>query len=68
MVENLSIQVAERRPVRRELLRWRDLVGALYVSPGPDAQAHAEAFRTLLQLHPETWRQLPYVTGASTPR
>jgi hypothetical protein len=29
------------------------------------AIANAQAFRALLQLHPETWRQLPYVTGAA---
>lgn len=62
---DLSIQVAERRPVRRELLRWRDLVAALYIAPGPDVPGHAATFRALLQLHPDTWRQLPYVTGAA---
>jgi hypothetical protein len=62
---DLTIQVNARRGLRRELLRWRDLVAELYVSPGPDPAAHAAAFRALLQFHPETWRQLPYVTGAA---
>ena len=61
---DLTIQANARRALRRELLRWRDLAAELYVSPRPDPEAHAAAFRALLQLHPETWRQLPYVTGA----
>lgn len=63
---DLSIQTAERRSVRKELLRWRDLIAVLYVAPQADPQGHAAAFRVLLQMHPETWRQLPYVTGAAT--
>jgi hypothetical protein len=62
---DLTIQAATSRSLRRELLRWRDLVAAQYVSPAPDPGAHAAAFRMLLQLHPEAWRQLPYVTGAA---
>jgi hypothetical protein len=62
---DLTVQLNPRRAVRRELLLWRGLIGALYVEPVSDAQAHARAFRALLQLHPETWRQLPYVTGAA---
>jgi hypothetical protein len=38
----------------------------LYVAPAPDPGEHAAAFRALLQLHPETWRQLPFVTGAAS--
>jgi hypothetical protein len=59
---DLTIAVNDSRSLRRELLRWRDLVAEQYVTPAPDAQAHARAFRALLQLNPETWRQLPYVT------
>lgn len=62
---DLTIQVNQRRPLRRELLRWRDVVAALYVAPAADPRAHGRAFRVLLQFHPDTWRQLPYVTGAS---
>lgn len=62
---DLTVQVAESRSLRRELLRWRDLVAALYISPKPDVSTHGQVFRALLQLHPDAWRQLPYVTGAS---
>jgi hypothetical protein len=62
---DLTVQVNERRSVRRELLRWRDLVAEQYVAADADPVAHAAIFRVLLQLHPEAWRQLPYVTGAA---
>lgn len=61
---DLTIQVNARRSLRRELLRWRGLVAELYVASESDPRAHGAAFRALLQFHPETWRQLPYVTGA----
>lgn len=61
---DLTIQVNPRRALRRELLRWRDLIGTLYCT-GADERAHGAAFRCLLQLHPETWKQLPYVTGVA---
>jgi hypothetical protein len=63
---DLTLQVNKRPALWRELLRWRDLIAALYLEPRPDSRAHAAAFRALLQLHPETWRQLAYVTGART--
>ena len=63
---DLTIQVDDRRSLRRELLRWRDLIAEQYVLPEPDPRAHGVAFRALLQLHPETWRQLAHVTGAAS--
>jgi hypothetical protein len=62
---DLTVEVNDARSLRRELLRWRDLVAEQYAASARDPQAHARAFRALLQLHPETWRQLPYVTGAA---
>jgi hypothetical protein len=62
---NLTIQVTDSRSLRRELLRWRDLLAEQYVAPRADARAHAAIFRALLQLHPEAWKQLPYVTGVA---
>jgi hypothetical protein len=61
---DLTVEVNDSRSLRREL-RFRDLVAEQYVSAAPDPQAHARAFRALLQFHPETWRQLPHVTGAA---
>jgi hypothetical protein len=59
---DLTVEVNRARSLRRELLRWRDLVAEQYAAPARDPGAHARAFRALLQLDPETWRQLPYVT------
>ena len=62
---NLTIQVTDSRSLRRELLRFRELVAEQYIAPEPDPAAHAATFRALLQLHPEAWKQLPHVTGAA---
>jgi hypothetical protein len=61
---NLTIQVTQSRSLRRELLRWRELLAEQYVARVPDPVAHAAIFRALLQLHPDTWKQLPYLGGA----
>jgi len=58
---DLTVATRSRRGLRRELLRWRDLVAALYVAPHPEREAHAAAFRSLLQLHPAAAKQIPYV-------
>jgi hypothetical protein len=66
---DLTVATHERRGLRRELLRWRDLVAALYVAPVPEREAHAAAFRCLLQLHPRAAKQIPHVLSrASSPR
>jgi len=56
---DLTVQTRERRGLRRELLRWRDLVAALYVAPEPSRDDHAAAFRCLLLLHPVAAKQIP---------
>ena len=48
---DLTVQANSGRSLRRELLRWRDLIAELYLAPGPDADAHRAATRLLLQLH-----------------
>lgn len=58
---DLTVEVNVRRSLRRELLRWRDLVAALYLDPAPSSEAHRAAFRALLQLSPATARQIPFV-------
>ena len=63
---DLTIEVQSRRTLRRELLRWRDLVAALYVSPEPAAAAQRAALRCLLRFTRTASRQIPLVLGAST--
>jgi len=58
---DLTVEVQPRPTLRRELLRWRDLIAELYIRSEPDAAAHRAAFRTLLQFTPEAARQIPFV-------
>lgn len=58
---DLTVEVNARRSLRRELLRWRDLVAELYISSTADPSAHRSALRALLQLTPTTHAQLQYV-------
>lgn len=56
---DLTVAVQARRGLRRELLRWRDLVAALYVASQAEARDHAAAFRCLLQFTPAAAKQIP---------
>jgi len=58
---DLTIAVQTRPGLRRELLRWRDLVAQLYISPEPDPAAHRQAFRCLLQFTPAASEQIPFL-------
>ena len=55
---DLTVRVQHRRTLRRELLRWRDLVAELYVTENPDPVLHAAAFRVLLRFTPEASKQI----------
>jgi len=55
---DLTVGQQIRRALRRELLRWRDLVAALYLGESLDVAAHAAAFRALLLLTPEAAKQI----------
>jgi hypothetical protein len=55
---DLTVEVAASKGLRRELLRWRDLVAFLYVEPMPDPTAHDAAFRALLGLTPGSAKQI----------
>lgn len=56
-----TIRVQKRAPLRRELLRWRDLIAWLYVIGTPDEKAHMAAFKVLLTSTAEAAKQRPYV-------
>lgn len=60
---DLTVEVQNRSSLRRELLRWRDLIAALYVSPASDPIEHRAAFRSLLLFTPEAARQIPLLLG-----
>jgi hypothetical protein len=59
---DLTVEVNRRRSLRRELLRWRDLVADLYLGPAGDPGAHGAALRCLLQFSPATYSQLTHIT------
>jgi hypothetical protein len=58
---DLTIEVNPRPTLRRELLRWRDVVAELYLAAETNAEQHTAAFRALLLLSPVTARQIPLV-------
>ncbi len=58
---DLTVAVNPRPALRRELLRWRDLIAELYISPDPDPTRHRAAFRSLLQFTPAAAQQIPYL-------
>ena len=58
---DLTVQSGIRRPLRRELLRWRDLIGALYIADEPSSEDHRAAFRYLLQLTPAASQQIQFL-------
>ena len=58
---DLTVEVNSRPALRRELLRWRDLIAELYIRPEADPDAHAAAFRVLLLFTPIAAQQIPYV-------
>ncbi len=60
---DLTVQVQRHPGLRRELLRWRDLIATLYIAAEPSPDAHLAAFRALLRLTPAASAQIPAVPG-----
>jgi hypothetical protein len=58
---DLTVETQKKRTLRRELLRWRDLVAALYVAGQADPHAHDGALRCLLRFTPAASRQILYI-------
>ena len=58
---DLTVATRSKPTLRRELLRWRDLVAALYIAEDADPDAHSAAFRCLLQFTPTASRQIPFM-------
>lgn len=63
---DLTVEVQKRRTLRRELLRWRDLIAQLYQDDFGNPRAHAAALRCLLQFTPATALQLAHVSLPET--
>jgi hypothetical protein len=58
---DLTVEVERSPTLWRELLRWRDLVAALYLEARPAAVAHAAALRCLLRFTAAASRQLAFL-------
>jgi len=58
---DLTVEVQPSYGLRRELLRWRDLIAEIYVSLELQPDQHFAAFRALLQLTPASAQQIPLV-------
>ena len=58
---DLTIETRKERGLRRELLRWREVIAALYQTTAPERALHRVAFRCLLQLNPTAARQIPFL-------
>ncbi len=58
---DLTVATQTKPTLRRELLRWRDLVAALYVAHDAEPESHNEALRCLLRFTPAASRQIPYL-------
>lgn len=58
---DLTVTAQGKATLRRELLRWRDLVAALYVAPEADRAAHREALVCLLRFRAAASRQIAYL-------
>ena len=58
---DLTTEAQPSRSLRRELLRWRELAGAVYLEP--DEERHRVLFRALLLLTPASARQAPLLLG-----
>lgn len=58
---DLTAQVQPGYSFRRELLRWRGVVGELYLAPELDLATHKTALRALLELDPIAEQQIEYL-------
>jgi hypothetical protein len=58
---DLTVAASGRRSVRRELLRWRDLVASMFAEEAPRPEAHRAALRVLLQQTPASARQITHL-------
>ena len=58
---DLSVEVAQVRTLRRELLRFRGLIGELYIAEAANSAAHFADLRVLLQSTTGSAAQIPYI-------
>ncbi len=57
---DLTVAVQPSRSLRRELLRWREVAGSVYLEP--DERLHHALLRALLCMTPESAKQLAFLS------
>lgn len=62
---DLTAQVQPSRSLRRELLRWRELAGSVYLDASE--REHRALFRALLLMTPACSKQMPYLPVSPSP-
>ena len=60
---DLTVAVQPKYTLRKELLRWRDLVAVLFIRQDAAPDDHRDAFRALPLLRPAAARQIPLLLG-----
>jgi hypothetical protein len=63
---DLTVATHPRVGLRRELLRWRDLLAQLYIEGEPSPERNAELMKVLLRFTYESSRQIRHTPGLST--
>ena len=63
---DLTVAMQSRRPLRRELLRWRDLIASLYLADDPALEDHLRILRVLLRFTGRSSEQIPLILPPRT--
>jgi hypothetical protein len=58
---DLTVEVQRARGLRKELLRFREVVGGLYLQDEDRSAAHGAALRALLLMTPRAAAQIPFL-------
>jgi hypothetical protein len=60
---DLTVDVRRERGLRKELLRWRELVARLWLRSDGDPDAHRQTFRSPMLFSSGIAKQIPFVLG-----
>lgn len=63
---DLTAAVGSGLSFRRELLRWRGLIGELYLAGAAKPRQQNDAMEALLAFSPATWAQVPFLLQAAS--
>lgn len=58
---DLTIFLHTSCSLRKELLRWRDLIAEQYIKDAPELEQHKKIYKSLLLFSCESAKQIPYL-------